>query len=128
MGILRTLLIAPSRWRRCHAPTQAERVAQYELRLGQHRAALALRKATTAQVFDLATARSVRPKIAPRLPADIQPAESVGTAPPDLKAPIPLPRATRGTDDVASPRYRFDDVPIEALPDWHPDSLRYAGP
>jgi len=39
--------------------------------------------------------------------------------------------ATRTVETRAkrsSPRYAFDDVPTSALPSWHPDSLRYAGP
>lgn len=40
------------------------------------------------------------------------------------------PRAGRGTDRPAliPARYAFDGIDAADLPDWHPDSLRYAGP
>lgn len=65
---LRSLLFPPSPWRQCHVPTNGERLAQYERRLGEHRAQQRLRDERMAQAID---ARAiVRPVVTPKLPAD----------------------------------------------------------
>lgn len=49
-------------------PTPAERAAQWEVRLGQHRAEQRLAAEARAQAFD--ARHIVRPVVSPRLPAD----------------------------------------------------------
>ena len=61
-------LFPPSRWQGCHAPTDYERLADYEIRLGKHKAAQWLRNERIAQAFDARTSESVRPKYEPKLP------------------------------------------------------------
>jgi hypothetical protein len=68
-NLLRTLLTGRSRWSQCTPLTDAERLAQYELRLGQHRARQRLRAAAIQHVIDQHTAARVQPRIQPRLPA-----------------------------------------------------------
>lgn len=70
MSAIRKVFVAPDPWRGCHVPTDAERLAQYHLRLGQHKAALAMKAAKSAQVIDLYTARSVRAAVKPKLPKE----------------------------------------------------------
>jgi hypothetical protein len=65
---LRFLLAPPSRWSGCHQPTDYERLAAYERRLGEHKAAQWLRNERVAQAFDARTSESVRPKFTPKLP------------------------------------------------------------
>lgn len=53
------------------------------------------------------------------------------TPTPGAGTPGNSPRAARGSGDAASiiePRYAYDEVPESDLPEWHPDSPRYAGP
>lgn len=68
IGFLRALFAPPSRWRHCRQPTAAERAAQWELRLGQHKAAERLKQAARAQALD--ARHIVRPTVTPNLPAD----------------------------------------------------------
>lgn len=63
-------LFPPSRWSGCHAPTDYERLAAYEKRLGEYKAAQWLRNERIAQTFDARTSQSVRPKFTPKLPND----------------------------------------------------------
>jgi hypothetical protein len=63
-------LFPPSRWQGCHAPTAYERLADYERRLGEHKAAQWIRNERIAQVFDSRTSESVRRKFTPKLPSD----------------------------------------------------------
>jgi hypothetical protein len=65
---IRKLFFPVSRWSQCHAPTDYERLAAYERRLGEHKAQQWLRNERIAQVFDSRTASSVRPKFSPKLP------------------------------------------------------------
>jgi hypothetical protein len=65
---LSRFLFPPSRWQGCHAPTEYERLAAYERRLGEHKAQQWIRNERIAQVFDSATAQRVRPKFNPKLP------------------------------------------------------------
>jgi len=63
------------RWEGCHVPTPGKRKAAYERRLGEHKAAEALRKERLGQAFDLmASQRLTTPKTI-RLPQDKKPAE-----------------------------------------------------
>lgn len=62
------LFCPPPRMAGCTPRTEAQRLADYELRLGQHKAAERLRQARAAQVFDQHAI--VRTKIEPKLPAD----------------------------------------------------------
>lgn len=68
-NLLRTLLTARDPWAQCTPATPAERLAQYEIRLGQHRARQRLRAAAIQHVVDQHAAARVRPRIQPRLPA-----------------------------------------------------------
>ncbi len=63
-------LFPPSRWQGCHAPTDYERLADYERRLGEHKAAQWMRNERIAQVFDARTAEGVRQPFTPKLPSD----------------------------------------------------------
>jgi hypothetical protein len=65
---LRRLLFPPSRWQGCHAPTEYERMAAYERRLGEHKASQWMRNERVAQAFDARAA--VQPKVTPKLPSD----------------------------------------------------------
>lgn len=68
IGFLRSLLFPPSRWRQCKAPTNAERLAQFKRRMGEHNAQQCLLAESRAQAFD---ARAiVRPVVNPKLPSD----------------------------------------------------------
>ncbi len=67
---LKNLLCPPSRWSGCHAPTDYERMAAYERRLGEHKASKWMRNERVAQAFDARTSESVRPKITPKLPEE----------------------------------------------------------
>lgn len=68
ISFLRALFAPPSRWRGCHAPSQYERLAEYERRLGEYKAQVWLRNERVAQAFDARTSQSVRPKFTPMLP------------------------------------------------------------
>jgi len=65
---LLTFLFPPSRWTGCDPPTRAQRLANYELRLGQHRAEQRMRAERVDQLFD--ERASVQPKVTPKLPRD----------------------------------------------------------
>ena len=69
MKLLKSLLAPRSRWAQCTPPTEAERLAQYERRLGEHRARQRLRAAAIAHVIDHRCAARVAPRAQPRLPA-----------------------------------------------------------
>lgn len=60
----------PSKWSKCHEPMPWERAAQYEIRLGRHKAELRMQEAQRTQRFDALTSARVRPAIKPKLPAD----------------------------------------------------------
>lgn len=64
------LLFPPSRWNRCQPMTEHERLAMYEIRVGQHRADQRMRAARVAQTIDEYTSSTVRPYIAPKLPVE----------------------------------------------------------
>lgn len=73
MGILTKLwrvFFPPNKWNRCHEPMPWERLANYELRLGEHRASQRMQEAQRGQRFDELTSTRVRPAIKPKLPAD----------------------------------------------------------
>jgi len=61
-------LFPPSKWARCQPMTEAERLALYELRMGQHKAEQRMRAARVSQVID--NRATVRPAIKPKLPSD----------------------------------------------------------
>lgn len=61
-------LFPPSRWQGCHRPSDAQRLAAYEVRMGEHRAQQRLRAERIAQQLDAVAI--VRTKVTPRLPAD----------------------------------------------------------
>lgn len=61
-------LFPPSRWNGCHAPTDYERLASYERRLGEHKAQQWMRNERVSQAFDYVAATRVRPKFKPKLP------------------------------------------------------------
>ena len=63
-------LFPPSPWDACHVQTPAERLALRELRLGKHKAELALKAASITQACDQYTARVMRPAITPTLPGN----------------------------------------------------------
>jgi hypothetical protein len=67
---LRFLFAPPSRWNGCHQPTDYERLAAYERRLGEHKANQWLRNERIAQAFDARTSESVRAPFQPKLPND----------------------------------------------------------
>lgn len=69
MQFLKTLIRPRNPWAQCTPLTPAERLADYELRLGQHRARQRLRAAAMQHVVDQHTAARVRARIQPRLPA-----------------------------------------------------------
>lgn len=56
----------PNPWAQCQPPREEERLAQWERRLGEHRAQQRLRAARVAKDFDARA--GVRPYFAPRLP------------------------------------------------------------
>jgi len=62
------LFFPPSRWQGCHTPTDYERLATYERRLGEYKAQQWLRNERIAQVFDQATASRVKSAFTPKLP------------------------------------------------------------
>ena len=66
---LRSLIAPRNPWAHCTPPTEAERLAQYERRLGEHRARQRLRAAAIAHVIDHHSAARVAPRVQPRLPA-----------------------------------------------------------
>ena len=68
-SVLRSLFRPRDPWADCTPPTDAERLALYERRLGEHRARQRLRAAAIQHVVDQHTAARVRPRIQPRLPA-----------------------------------------------------------
>lgn len=71
MNAIRALwqfLFPPSKWQQCQPMTDAERLAAFEIRMGQWKAAERMRAARVAQVFD--DRATVRPKIQPKLPDD----------------------------------------------------------
>lgn len=57
----------PDQWASCEPPSEAQRLAQWELRLGQHRAAERLRAERVQRVMDMRA--TVRVKYNPNLPA-----------------------------------------------------------
>ncbi|MGH8121296.1 MAG: hypothetical protein ACREPT_00815 [Rudaea sp.] len=59
-------LFPRSPWHGCQPPTDAERLAQWEIRRGRERATQRLRAARVQQVFDLRA--GVRAAINPKLP------------------------------------------------------------
>jgi hypothetical protein len=61
-------LFPPSKWSGCDAPSDYDRLAAYEIRLGQHKAKQWLRNQRIAQVFD--SRATVQPKVTPKLPND----------------------------------------------------------
>ena len=67
--LLQSLLKPRDPWAGCTPPTDAERLAQYERRLGEHRARQRLRAAAIQHVVDQHAAARVRPRSQPRLPA-----------------------------------------------------------
>ena len=65
---LSALFFPAPRMAGCTPPTEADRLAAYERRLGEHKAQERLRQARALQVFD--DRATVRPKISPKLPQD----------------------------------------------------------
>jgi hypothetical protein len=61
-------LFPPSKWSGCDQPSDYDRLAAYEIRLGQHKAKQWLRNQRIAQVFD--SRATVQPKVTPKLPSD----------------------------------------------------------
>jgi hypothetical protein len=69
LRLLKSLTVPRDGWAQCTPPTDAQRLAAYERRLGEHRARMRLRAAAVQHVIDQHTADRVRPRIVPRLPA-----------------------------------------------------------
>lgn len=67
--LLQSLIRPRNPWAQCTPPTEAERLAQYERRLGEHRARQRLRDAAVRHVIDQHSAQRVQTRIVPRLPA-----------------------------------------------------------
>jgi hypothetical protein len=65
---LRHLFCPAPRMAGCTPKTEADRLADWEIRLGQHKAQERLRQARAAQLLD--ERAIVRTKVAPKLPAD----------------------------------------------------------
>jgi hypothetical protein len=61
-------LFPPHRMAGCTPLRDEERLAEYERRLGEHKAQRRLREARVSQLLDEKTV--IRPKITPKLPAD----------------------------------------------------------
>jgi hypothetical protein len=61
-------LFPPSRMQGCTPQSKAQRLAEYEIRMGQHRADERLRAERVDQLFDQRA--TVQPKINPQLPAE----------------------------------------------------------
>jgi hypothetical protein len=70
IAILRKLFFPKSRWHQCQPMTEYERLASYEIRVGQHKAQERMRAARVAQTIDEYTSSTVRPYIAPKLPVE----------------------------------------------------------
>lgn len=68
IAFLRALFLPRPGMAGCTPPTEAERLAAYERRLGEHKALERLRQARVAQLLDERAA--VRPVIRPKLPED----------------------------------------------------------
>lgn len=68
LRFLKNLFLPPSRWQGCHAPTDYERMASYERRLGEYKAQQWMRNQRLAQAFDARA--TVQVKVSPKLPSD----------------------------------------------------------
>lgn len=68
-SLLQSLIRPRDAWAACTPPTEAERLAAYERRLGEHRARQRLRDAAVCHVIDQHCAQRVQIRIVPRLPA-----------------------------------------------------------
>ena len=70
MRSLFQFLLHPTKMAEYTPPTDYERLASYERRLGEYKAQQWLRNGRIAQVFDARTAEKVRQPFYPRLPQD----------------------------------------------------------
>lgn len=66
---LKSLAQPRDAWAACTPPSDAERLAAYERRLGEHRSRQRLRDAAVRHVIDQHSAQRVQTRIVPRLPA-----------------------------------------------------------
>ena len=67
-SLLLKLVTARNPWAQCTPLSDAERLALYEIRLGQHRARQRLRDAAVQHRIDRYTASRIQPRVQPRLP------------------------------------------------------------